>query len=153
MSALARPGRTDPAPALFRLLSDSALSRAALGACGLPLAILDAAATARTVTYANPAFERFFGYGPGEALGRALGTLVFQGDEALVQRLLAEPSGRCVAKATAKDGSPRPVELTVGAVRAADGRVTHWVAGFADRGELERLRAELLGLRNLAATP
>jgi PAS domain S-box-containing protein len=153
MSALGKPTRPEPAPALFRLLTDSALSRAALGACAIPLAMLDAAAAAKPVTFANPAFERFFGYGPGEALGRSLGALLFQGDETEVQRLLADPSARCAVKALAKDGSPRPVEITLGAVRTADGRVTHWVAGFADRSELERLRAELQGLRSLAATP
>ena len=72
MTAVNQRARTEPAPALFRLLSDSALSRAALGACGIPLAILDAAAPARSVTYVNPAFEGFFGFHPGEALGRPL---------------------------------------------------------------------------------
>ena len=153
MAALGKPSRPEPAPALFRLLADSALSRAALGACAFPLALLDAAAAARPVTFANPAFESFFGYGPGEALGRSLGALLFQGDETTMQRLLADPSARYVAKASAKDGSPRHVEITLGAVRAADGRVSHWIAGFADRGELERLRAELQALRTLAATP
>ena len=34
--------RREAAPALFRLLADSALSRAALSACGLPLALVEA---------------------------------------------------------------------------------------------------------------
>ena len=33
------PVKAEAAPALYRLLSDSALSRAALGACGLPLGV------------------------------------------------------------------------------------------------------------------
>jgi hypothetical protein len=37
-----------PAPALYRLLSDSALARAALGVCGFPIAMLDARARRRT---------------------------------------------------------------------------------------------------------
>ncbi|HEU4353573.1 MAG TPA: hypothetical protein VFR66_17025 [Burkholderiales bacterium] len=44
---MAVPDKLDkhgPAPALYRLLSDSALARAALGACGLPIAMLDARA-------------------------------------------------------------------------------------------------------------
>ena len=49
-----------PAPALYRLLSDSALSRAALGACGVPIAMLDATAAERPVTHVNAAFETFF---------------------------------------------------------------------------------------------
>lgn len=148
-----RAARVDTAPALFRLLSDSALSRAALGACGLPLAIVDAAAPARLVTYANPAFEGFFGYRPAEALGRPLAALLFKGDDALVHRLLAESTSRWELKAWGKDGKPRHVELTLGAVRSAEGRLTHWVAAFADRGEVERLRSELAGLRSLASAP
>lgn len=144
-------GRREAAPALFRLLSDSAMSRAALGACGFPLAILDAAAPARPVTYVNPAFESFFGWTADEALQRGLGTLVFRGDEALVHRLLAESGGRRQLKAWSRDGTLHHVELSLGAVRSADGRITHWVAAFSDRSELERLRAELEALRSLAA--
>jgi PAS domain S-box-containing protein len=153
MSALGKPARADPAPALFRLLSDSAMSRAALGACGFPLAILDANQPARPITYVNAAFESFFGYSAGEALGRPFAALLFHGDEPLVHRLLAEAAARRSLKAWSKDGSPRPVELTLGAVRGADGRITHWVAGFADRSELERLRSELQALRSLASAP
>ena len=153
MSVPSKAPGCEPAPALFRLLSDSAMSRAALGACGLPLAILDAGSPARPVTYVNPAFEGFFGYVAVEAVGRSLGALVFRGDEALVHRLLAEADSRRSLKAWSKDGSAHPVELTLGAVRAADGRVTHWVIVFSDRCELERLRAELQALRTLTATP
>jgi len=153
MSALNKPSRPDTAPALFRLLADSAMSRAALGACGFPVAIVDAVAPARPVTYVNAAFEGFFGYAPGEALGRPLAALLFRGDEALLHRLLAEPASRWQIKAWARDGEQRHIELTLGAVRSAEGRVTHWVAAFSDRGELERLRSELEALRTLAAAP
>jgi PAS domain S-box-containing protein len=141
------------APALSRLLSDSALSRAALGACGFPLAMLDARASARPVTYVNAAFEGFFGYEAGEALGRALAALLFQGDEPLVHRLLAESSSRWKLRAWAKDGAVRHVEITLGAVHSADGELTHWVVAFADRSEVERLRSQLEGLKALAAVP
>jgi len=152
-AVFARPSKPEPAPALFRLLSDSAMSRAALGACGFPLAILDAAAPLRPVTYLNPAFEGFFGYRCAEALGRPLAALVFHGDDALVHRLLAESSSRWQLRAWAKDGAVRHVELALGAVRSAEGRLTHWVVAFADRSEVERLRAELEALRTLAAVP
>lgn len=153
MSALGKPSRPDAAPALFRLLADSAMSRAALGACGFPVAILDATAPTRPVTYVNPAFEGFFGYAPGEALGQPLAALVFRGDEALLHRLLAEPSSRWQIKAWTHDGTQRHVELTLGAVRSTEGRITHWVAAFSDRGELEKLRSELEALRTLASAP
>jgi PAS domain S-box-containing protein len=141
----------EAAPALFRLLSDAAMARAALGACPFPIAILDAGAPARPLTYVNPAFEAFFGWRASETLGRALGAVVFRGDEALVHRMLAESQLRKVVKTWCKDGTLRHVELTLGALKSAEGRITHWVAAFSDRAELERLRAELDSMRTLAA--
>jgi PAS domain S-box-containing protein len=143
----------DAAPALYRLLSDSALARAALGACGFPLAMLDARIASRPVTYVNAAFEGFFGYRAGDALGRTLAALLFRGDEPLVHRLLAESSSRWKLRAWGKDGALRHVELSFGAVHSADGELTHWVVAFADRSEVEKLRGELEGLQALAATP
>lgn len=153
MRVLNRVTKAEPAPALFRLLSDSALSRAALGACAFPLAIVDAASPARLVTYANPAFEGFFGYRPGEAPGRSLAALLFRGDDALVHRLLAESASCWELKACGKDGVARPVELALGAIRGADARLTHWVLTFSDRSEVERLRAELAAAKRFAAAP
>jgi PAS domain S-box-containing protein len=152
MSALAKTHQPDAAPALFRLLSDSALSRAALGACGIPLSILDATVVSRPVTYVNPAFERFFGYRKSEALGRSLAALIFHGDEPLLHRLLAESAAsRWQLRSWGKDGGLRHVELALGAVRSEEGRITHWVIGFTDRSEIERLRAELEELKSSAA--
>jgi PAS domain S-box-containing protein len=123
---------------LEQLLADSALARAALRACGFPLAIVDGAAAGRPVLFANPAFEKFFGLRAGEAAGRPLATLIFRGDEAQLHRLLAQAPAYRELEVWSKDGSRRNVELTLGAVRSPEGRVTHWVAGFAD---LERLKA------------
>jgi PAS domain S-box-containing protein len=144
-------GKPVAAPALFRLLSDSALSRAALGACGIPVVLLDANAKTRSVTYANAAFEAFFGYRESDATSRSLAALLFRGDEPLVQRLLAESRRRWELTAWGKDGELRHVEVALGGVRSADGRLTHWVIAFSDRGEIERLRAEVESLKNLAA--
>jgi PAS domain S-box-containing protein len=143
--------RRSATPALARLLGEAAMARAALGACGFPLAILDATQHARPVTYVNPAFEAYFGWRADDAVGRGLGALAFKGDEALVQRMLAESTARRMLKAWAKDGTARPVELTLGAVQNAEGRVTHFVVAFSDRSELERLRAQLDSLQTLAA--
>lgn len=136
------PAQREAAPALRRLLGDAAMARAALGACPVPIAILDAGAPSRPVTYVNAAFEAFFGCSASEALGRPLGALVFRGDEALVHRMLAESAVRRPVSAWSRDGAQRPVELALGAIRGADGRVTHWVASFSDRSEVERLRAD-----------
>jgi PAS domain S-box-containing protein len=144
-----KASKTEPVPALCRLLSESALSRAALGACSVPLALIDANAPGRPVSYANAAFEGFFGYGAGEALGRSLAALVFRGDDSLLHRMIAEPCARGEARTWAKDGALRDVELTLGAIRGgAEGRITHWIAGFSDRTELVQLRAELEELKN-----
>jgi PAS domain S-box-containing protein len=136
------PAQREAAPALRRLLGDAAMARAALGACPFPLAVLDATAPSRPVTYVNAAFEAFFGCSAAEALGRPLGTLIFRGDEALVHRMLAESAVRRPVSAWSKDGTQRPVDLALGAIRNTDGRITHWVASFSDRSELERLRAD-----------
>ena len=68
-----------------------------------------------------------------------------------MQRVLAESSSRRPVKAWSKDGTLRHVELTLGAVRSAEGQINLWVLAFSDRSELERLRAELESLRSLAA--
>ena len=152
MTVLGKPGKPQTAPALFRLLADSALSRAALGACGVPMALLDASAKTRTFTYVNAAFESFFGYRESEALGRSLAALLFRGDEPLVQRLLADSPRRWEITAWSKDGDLRHVEVTLSSLRSADGKLTHWVIAFSDREEVERLRAEVESLKSLAAS-
>jgi PAS domain S-box-containing protein len=144
-----RPARARPeaAPALFRLLTDSALSRAALSACGLPLALVEADAPGCPVTYVNAAFETLFGYREAEVRGRGVVDLLFHGDEALAQRLFGEPASRWRLPAWSKDGAALQIETAVGAVRSSDGRLTHWVLGMVDRSELESLRAEIAALR------
>ena len=142
--------RRQDTPALARLLGDAAMARAALGACGFPIAVLDATAPARPVSYVNQAFEACFGCRAEEARGRALGALILRGDEAQVHRMLAEPHPRRTLKAWSKDGSVRHVDLSLTPLRADDGRITHWVIAFSDRSEIERLRAEVDSLRALA---
>jgi len=38
-------------------------------------------------------------------------------------------------------------------VHGIDGRLTHWVLAFADRGEIARMQEELRVLRAIAAAP
>jgi PAS domain S-box-containing protein len=149
MAVPSKPIRTQAAPALFRLLSDSSLSRAALGACGIPLALVNAAGPARAITYVNPAFTAYFGFGESEAPGRPLAALLLRGDESLANRLFADTAARWQVTAWSKDGTARPVEVALGAVRSADGHLSHWVLAFSDRSEAERLRAELESMKNL----
>jgi PAS domain S-box-containing protein len=148
-----KPQKQVPAPALYRLLSDSARSRAALDACGFPIAMLDARAAARPVTYVNAAFEKFFGYAADDVLERPLAALLFRGDEPLVHRMLAEPNSRWKLRAWGKDDALRYVEVSLGAVRSGEDELTQWVVAFSDRAEVEQLRSELEGLRSLAAGP
>jgi len=151
MTAPGKPIRPQTAPALFRLLSDSSLSRAALGACGVPLALVNAAGPARAITYVNPAFTAYFGFGESEVPGRPLAALLLRGDETLVNRLFADTAAPWQITAWSKDGAARHVELALGAVRSADGQLSHWVLAFSDRSEVEQLRAEVESLRGLAA--
>jgi PAS domain S-box-containing protein len=138
-----RLGATRPevAPALFRLLAEAALSRAALDACGLPVAIADAAGS-RPLSYVNQAFEAFFGYRAAEALGRPVPALLAL-DAACAERLFRESAPAVALRAQRKDGTSAHVQASVGAVRGSDGRVTHWVLAFSDRTELEQLRERL----------
>jgi PAS domain S-box-containing protein len=151
MAIPAKPGRPDTAPALFRLLSESALSRAALSACGVPLALLDANAKGRPFVSVNGAFEAFFGHREGELRGRSLAFLL-RGDEALAQRVLGDTQRRWELDASSKDGTLRHIEISLGGLRAADGALTHFVLAFSDRGEVQRLRAEVEQLKSLAAS-
>jgi PAS domain S-box-containing protein len=151
MTVTSRLPRPDSAPALYRLLAESALSRAALASCGIPLALLDANAKSRPLTFVNAAFEAFFGYRETEALGRSLAGLVFHNDEPLLQRLLADTPKRWEISAWGKDGELRHVEVTLAGLRDAGGRLTHWVVAFSDRSELEKLRSEVESLKSLAA--
>jgi PAS domain S-box-containing protein len=143
-----RPARTQAAPALFRLLADSALSRAALNACGVPLALLDA--EKRSVAYVNSAFAAYFGFGEAEAVGKSIAVLLLRGDEALAQRVLADCPSAWPLTAWRKDGAALQLQLSLAGVRDADGRLTHWVLTFSDRTEVERLRAELESMKNLS---
>ncbi|OFZ85465.1 MAG: hypothetical protein A2W21_05335 [Betaproteobacteria bacterium RBG_16_66_20] len=140
------------APALARLLSDSALSRAALAACGFPVALSDASAKGRPLTYVNPAFEVFFGYRANEVLGRPVITLLFPEDEAAAG-MFNEAPARLLMRARRKDGAAAEVELSIGMVHGVDGSLTHWVLAFADRGEIARMQEELRVLRAIAAAP
>lgn len=125
--------RPEVAPALFRLLAEAALSRAALDACGLPVALADATAPRPALSYVNRAFEAYFGYRAAEALGRPAAEML-QVDAAAAAHMFREAAGPLRLRAPRKDGTPLQFEVSVSAVRGSDGRVTHWVLAFADRG-------------------
>ena len=144
--------RPAAAPALARLLADSALSRAALAACGFPVALADATAKGRPMTFVNPAFEAFFGYRADEIVGRPVITLLFPEAEGAAN-MFDEAPARVQMRARRKNGGSAEVELTIGMVHSVDGRLTHWVLAFADRSEIERMREELRVLRSIAAAP
>lgn len=137
--------RPEVAPALFRLLAEASLSRAALDACGLPVVLVDATENGRPLTYVNQAFEALFGYRAAEALGRSAAALPFA-DAATAETLFREGAAPTQLRAQRKDGSQVLVQVSSGAVRGGDGRVTHWVLAFSDRTELEQLREKLYAL-------
>lgn len=149
---LAGGRKPQTAPALAQFLSDSALSRAALAACGFPVALADATAKGHPLTYANPAFEKFFGYRADEVTGRPVITLLFPEDEGAAS-MFSEAPQRLQMRARRKDGAAAEVDLSIGMVHGVEGRLTHWVLAFADRSEMERMREELRMLRAVAAAP
>jgi PAS domain S-box-containing protein len=144
--------RRHSAPALAQFLSDSALSRAALAACGFPVALADAGSKGRPITYVNHAFEAFFGYRADEVAGRPAITLLFPEGEGAADMFRQAPV-RLQMRARRKDGGAAEVELSIGMVHGVDGRLTHWVLAFADRSEIARMREELRVLRSIAAAP
>jgi PAS domain S-box-containing protein len=144
------PARKHAAPALFQLLADSSLSRAALNACGVPLALLEVGK--RTVTYVNAAFAAYFGFSEAEAFGKSIAALLLRGDDALAQRVLADCPSAWPLTAWRKDGAALQLQLALGGVRGTDGRLTHWVLTFSDRTEVEQLRAELESMKNLSVS-
>jgi PAS domain S-box-containing protein len=146
------PNGRHQAPALARLLADSALSRAALAACGFPVALSDAAAKGLPLTYVNPAFEAFFSYRAEEVIGRPIITLLFPEDEG-APIMFKDAPARLRMHARRKNGIAAEVELSIGMVHGVDGRLTHWVLAFADRSEIARMQEELRVLRAIAAVP
>ena len=149
---LPKGARLPAAPALARLLSDSALSRAALAACGFPVALADASAKGRPLTYVNPSFGAFFGYRTEEVLGRPAITLLFPHADGAAS-MFNEAPARLQMRARRKDGASTEVELSIGMVHGVDGLLTHWVLTFADRSEIARMHEELRVLRAIAVAP
>jgi len=122
------------APALYRLLSDSALNRAALDVCAAPVAIIDAVATSYPVVYLNPAFDALYGLDRGEALGRPARALLVSDAEALLDWLpWGGARSRVEFSSQRKDGSALAVEGVAGDVRNARGERTHWVLTISER--------------------
>ena len=140
------------APALAQLLSDSALSRAALAACGFPVALSNASAKGRPITYVNPSFEAFFGYRADEIIGRPVITLLFPEADGAAS-MFNEAPARLFMLARRKDGSGAQVELSIGMVHGVNGSLSHWVLAFADRSEIARMQEELRVLRAICAAP
>lgn len=124
------------APALFKLLADSALNRAALDVCGAPLAIVDARTSSQTVTYANPAFESLFGFSTNEASGCSLFSALAAVQESALRDWLPWGGERTRVEfdTAGKDGSQLRVEAVAGDVRGSRGERTHWVLTFIASG-------------------
>jgi PAS domain S-box-containing protein len=141
-----RVTRQESAPALFRLLSDSALSRAALASCAAAVAIVDAQDARWPIAHLNPAFERLFGYRESEARGKPFAPLILDHELALEDRLIDAHTPQEMG-AYHRDGTRLDVDVALGPVHDSAGNLTHWVVTLSDRTELARLRAELARLQ------
>lgn len=135
------PASHEAAPALFRLLSDSALYRAAMSASRVPLALLDAVHAGAPFVFVNPAFERLSGYAERDALGRPVSlALVASGKEASLGTLLALTGNTSTPNAglriaccvRRRDASERAVLAAFDPVRDNLGRISHWIVVLDD---------------------
>lgn len=134
-------GPQEAAPALFRLLSDSALYRAAMAASRVPLALLDAQHPGLPFVFVNSAFEQLSGYAERDALGRPAGlALAPCGGEGSLGALLA-PEGnvtaataglRIACRVRRRDATERAVLAAFDPVRDERGGIGHWVVAIDD---------------------
>ena len=116
------------------------------------MALSDASAKGRPITYVNPSFEAFFGYRADEVIGRPVITLLFPEADGAAG-MFNEAPARLNMLARRKDGSGAQVELSIGMVHGISGSLSHWVLAFADRSEIARMQEELRVLRAIAAAP
>ena len=128
----------EAAPALFRLLADSALYRAAFDCCGYPMAIVDAVTAGCPVVQVNPAFERSFGIPDVEARGKPFSAALCRGDHTAAQKLFASSGVQAALLVWCKDGTQLQVETSLGPVYDVKGTRTHWVVTFARQEAAER---------------
>jgi PAS domain S-box-containing protein len=109
----------------------------------------------RRVIEWNPAAERTFGYGWGEAVGRPLGELIVpphlrEGHRGGMDRYLGTGEGPPLGKrvqttAMRKGGAEFPVELTITAVRFGDTRLfTAYLSDITERKAAERRQTLLV---------
>lgn len=135
------PASQEAAPALFRLLADSALYRAAMAASRVPLAVLDAGRSGLPYVFVNPAFERLSGYAARDTLGRPASlNLALRGRDASLEALLgltsaetATPPGLWIAcQVRRRDGTERAVRVAFDPVRDNQGRISHWIVALDD---------------------
>ena len=135
------PASHEAAPALFRLLSDSALYRAAMSASSLPLALLDAGHAELPFVFVNPAFERLCGYAARDTLGRHASLVLAACSEEASLRTVLEPAGattaanaglRIACRVRQRDATERAVLAVFDPVRDNRGRVTHWIVALDD---------------------
>ena len=135
------PAASDAAPALFRLLSDSALYRAAMSASRVPLALLDAADADLAFVFVNPAFERRCGYAGRDALGRPASLVLAPcGEDASLGALLGLTGGstaaavgvRVACRVRRRDTTERVALAAFDPVRDNLGRVSHWIVALDD---------------------
>ena len=140
LNAHNRPAREHAAPALFRLLTESALYRAAFSACGVALGIVDARAPRPQLVQVNRAFERLFGLHGSEACRHSVAALLLNGDVALERRLFTDSAARDWVMIERREGSVT-VEITIDPLRDTAGQLTHWTVSCAALREPFHLQA------------
>jgi two-component system, cell cycle response regulator len=110
--------------------------------------LVDAQAADHPVVYVNPGFETLTGYSSADLLGRNL--RILQGDDReqdgrhrLREALKQGESCRVLLRNYRRDGSLFWNELTVVALRDAEGRITHFAGHHRDAGDRLRIDPKL----------
>jgi PAS domain S-box-containing protein len=128
----------------------------AIEAISQGILIIDAQQADRPLIYVNSAFERITGYRASEVTGRRLDFLQGSAGEpatfAYMETAIREERSYLVeVVAYRKDQTAFCAALALSPIRAADGRLTHFVGVLTDVSDQKRLEAQLRQAQKLEA--
>ncbi len=123
--------RDQAAPALFSLLSESALYRAAYAACGVAMGIADSRLERPQFISVNREFERLLGFHATEACRYPVAALILEGDNAIAATVFRNVPTRREIEVRRRDGSRLTVALACTPLHDASGNHTHWAVALS----------------------
>jgi PAS domain S-box-containing protein len=123
--------RDQAAPALFSLLAESALYRAAYAACGVAMGIVDARLERPQFISVNREFERLLGFHGSDACRYPVVALLLDGNNALAATVFRSEPTREEVEVRRRDGSRLTVALACTPLHDAAGSHTHWAVALS----------------------